>query len=143
MNEEDSDSLIQAAANGDLDKIKEFIKGRDINDLFLGLCSASRENQLHIVEFLVKSGADVNKGNYGGTPLYIAAQNGCQSVVEFLVKSGADINMERRHGTTPLYIAAQKGRQSVVEFLVKSGADINKGRKGGATPLYIAAQNGH
>ena len=57
MNEEDLNSLIQATKKGDLDKIKEYTKGRDINKA---------------------------RTNNGAIPLDIATENGHQFVEEYL-----------------------------------------------------------
>ena len=96
---------------------------------------------------LLKAGADVNKATtgIGGTPLYIAAQEGHENVVEQLLKAGADLNKALRDiSVTPFHVAAFSGHESVVEQLLKAGADVNKATTDdGSTPLHIAAGEGH
>jgi hypothetical protein len=103
---------------------------------------------LDMYRCLVKDlGADVNgaQQNDGGTPLFVAAQNGHLALVKCLVKElGADVNQARRDGSTPLCIAAQQGHLPVVQCLVKEfGANVSQTENEGATPLFMAAQQGH
>jgi ankyrin repeat protein len=77
----------------------------------------------------------VNLAIHGGTPLYIAAQNGRVAVVRCLVlELSADVSQAINDGTTPLFIAAQNG--AVVRCLSKElNADVNKAKHNGIAPL--------
>jgi hypothetical protein len=99
---------------------------------------------LDMYRCLVKDlGADVNgaQQNDGGTPLFVAAQNGHLALVKCLVKElGADVSQTENEGATPLFMAAQQGHLAIARCLVKeAGADVNQARQDGATPLMIAA----
>ncbi len=97
-----------------------------------------------IVEFLLKSGADINKADSNGTtPLKGAIHKGHDRIVQLLLDSGADINKADRNGMTPLEGAIHKGHDRIVQLLLDSGADINKADNDGVTPLFNAALNGH
>jgi ankyrin repeat protein len=52
----------------------------------------------------LKNGADINKSNYGYSPLFIACENGYLEIVELLLKQGADIN-KSNYRYSPLFIA--------------------------------------
>ncbi|CAE7819882.1 Ank2 [Symbiodinium sp. KB8] len=87
----------------------------------------------------------------GGTPLFIAAQNGQLEVVRLLLEASADQDKALEDGATPLFIAAQQGQLEVARRLLEASADKDKARQdgsadkdkaleNGATPLYIAAE---
>lgn len=78
---------------------------------------------LHMVEYLVDHGANVNKRTpWGDTALRMACAEGYEDIVKYLIENGADVNIENGD---PLRWAVQKGRLSIVEFLIKNGADIH------------------
>ena len=82
--------------------------------------------------------------NDGGTPLYIAAQNGHLSVVTaLLANSRVNPNQATIYGKTPLYIAQQNGHLSVVTAFLANLRVNNQATSDGETPLYIAAEYGH
>ncbi|XP_044025682.1 ankyrin repeat and SOCS box protein 2 isoform X3 [Siniperca chuatsi] len=90
------------------------------------LVAVSKE-QLHCVQVLLESGADIDITNYDReTPLY----------------KGADINSQAADGATALYEAAKNGHEEIVELLLSQNADANKPGKTGLLPLHIAAQRG-
>ncbi|XP_063925909.1 uncharacterized protein LOC135139554 [Zophobas morio] len=108
------------------------------------LVLASSGGHKQIVDYLVKSGAEINRSDKEGfTPLYLAAQNGHEEIVKYLVKFGAEIDRCANSGRTPLYAACQNGHQKIVEYLVESGVEINRPDNEGFTPLYLASQNGY
>jgi len=97
---------------------------------------------LKYCKYLVANGADVNAkyGNWGTTPLHLAALDGNVEVVKFLVSKGADVNAKDMHDATPLHYAKPI---EVVKFLVEQGADVNAKTDIGKTPLHNAAQWEH
>jgi ankyrin repeat protein len=59
-----------------------------------------------IVELLVSHGAEVNTvGQFGWTPLHLAAYHGYNNVIDYLIKNGANPNTMDGFGQTPLSIS--------------------------------------
>ncbi len=97
-----------------------------------------------IVEFLLKSGADINKADSNGTtPLKGAIHKGHDRIVQLLLDSGADINKADRNGMTPLEGAIYHGHDRIVQLLLDSGAVRDKADNDGWEPLSAAAALGH
>ncbi|KAJ3651246.1 hypothetical protein Zmor_017296 [Zophobas morio] len=108
------------------------------------LILASKGGHKKIVEYLVKSGAEINRPERdGSTPLFVASHYGHLQTVTYLVKSGAEINGSMNSGFIPLNTAAYNGHELIVALLVKSGADVNRASKNGLTALEGASFNGH
>ncbi len=61
-------------------------------------------HNIHMINFLLKNGADVNATTFSGnTPLHLASGLGMDQVVQLLIRNGADINITNIEGDTPLY----------------------------------------
>ncbi len=140
-----ADSLHQAAADGDVDRVKLLIStGADVNAK-----NADRRTPLHLaaalggkdaVLMLVRSGADINaKDKNSRTPLHIAATAYKTDVVKLFVAGGADVNAKDQAGRTPLHVAVGVGADAIVEVLITGGADVNAKDQAGRTPLHLAA----
>lgn len=112
---------------------------------------AIQENNLEVVNFLIKQGADVNLDGFYGDPKFyslerkpisLATLQGNKEIAELLIKNGADINAGKA-----LNIAAREGNKEIAELLIKNGADIDaKARKNlwgrRETPLMSACKMG-
>ena len=112
---------------------------------------AIQENNLEVVNFLIKQGADVNLDGFYGDPKFyslerkpisLATLQGNKEIAELLIKNGADINAGKA-----LNIAAREGNKEIAELLIKNGADIDaKAEKrlsvGRETPLMSACKMG-
>lgn len=139
-------SLYYACSAKNLPIVEYLLKAgtnANLNKALIGACDGEySEQQLSIVQELIKDGADVNwEGEDYESPLQKASKNGHLSIVKELLKSGADVNLGGKH-EPPLTMACAKGHLKVVKELVKTGADVNLVTKR-TTPLTVACLNGH
>lgn len=107
-------------------------------DSYTPLHIAAERGRLHIVERLIKAGADIdaNAGGWDlGTPLHFAALNGHQLVVQALLDAGAAVNAKTKSKSTPLHFASLRNHEKVVELLLNAGADVNAHDIEHKTPL--------
>jgi ankyrin repeat protein len=125
----------------------------DINGLTL-LHIASWNNQVEIVDMLLKHGATFDKINLniqnhkGETPLHLACLFGHIKIVHLLLREGIDLTLKDCNGFTALHNACNNGHLLVVKALLDWANDTNISIKNdetyyGSTPLYLASQNGH
>ena len=147
--DEKIESLYQAVATGEIEKVKQLISENpevDVRDnrVVTLLHTAAINGYLEIAELLIENGADVNaKNDNGGTPLNVASQQENKDVVELLIDRGANINNQNNNGMTPLHHACRDGFKNIVELLVDKGADIKAKNNNGETPLSLAIRYGH
>jgi cytohesin len=86
---------------------------------------AARNGHIHVAEFLLEKGADINcKGFFGAPGVHWAAINGHKDMVEFLIARGADLGLrDEEFGSTPLGWAVEGRQPEIVELLESHGAD--------------------
>jgi ankyrin repeat protein len=108
------------------------------------LMEAVKKNDADYLTFILSSQKggfkdEINRrGNFGDTPLILAAGNGNLAIVTLLVEHGAAIDGPAgKDDRTALIAAAGRGHAQVVEYLLAKGADIN-GRHKGVTALLAA-----
>lgn len=76
------------------------------------------------VNTLISAGADVNLvGEFGFSPLHLAAQHESPACLEALAKAGADIDAQDSQGQTAYFYAVDYGSESAIETLSSLGAD--------------------
>ena len=128
-----NDSLIQAAQNGNHQRVEELIiTGADVNISDVGdskpvLIKAAEMDHVECLKLLLHAGADANSvDKHGKTALMHPGENGAESCVEVLVLAGADVNTSTSEGYTALMLAAAKGNAKTVNALVNAGAVVNK-----------------
>lgn len=108
--------------------------------------TAVNSDQLPVVEFLYKKGANLNARSIdGSTALHAPARDGHENAVSLLLAAGADANVpaEPEGMVTPLHLAVIGGHIEVVRLLLKNRAAVNAVSKGGITQLDLAYKNGN
>jgi len=138
-------SLVQAAADGDVEQVKSLIeKGADVNGRGKNrnspLHCAADQGHRDVAELLIRKGADADSKNVmGDTPLHVAAFRGNKNVTGLLITEGANVNARRYFGGTPLHCAVWGGRHTeVAQLLIAKGAEVSAKDESGDTPLHYA-----
>merc|ERR1719494_116550 len=126
MSEEESEALLQAARQGDVQHVLNALSTVVIAD---------DGSSLPTVDVNCKG---KHKSNYGWTPLHLAAYFGHKEVVDALLKHGANVNTINGMGDTPLHRAAFTGRRDVVLMLLHHNADVSVINGEGRTPFQMA-----
>ena len=144
--------VFEASALGDLESVRKLVSAnRELVNAFapdgfypLGL--AAYFGHRAIVEFLLKSGADVSllaRNAQKVTALHAGASRGAAEIVNILLEAGAEPNAKQERGFVPLHSAAANGNATVVELLLKHGAAADARADDGKTPADMAAEAGH
>jgi len=98
---------------------------------------------------LIKKGANVNAvGNFGWTPLMVAASKDLFEASLLLIKHGADVNAKNAGNVTPLMWSVNEREISpdaimILNLLINNGADVNAKTKTGRTALIWAKEFNH
>lgn len=145
--------IIPAVSDGDVEKVEALLRDKanvDVNWRAGGggitaLHAAVYENDLEIMQLLIRLGADPNIATRDGlTPLGSATWSGHFEAVRQLLAVGAKVNVqEYRHGQSPLMNAAWKGHRDIVKLLLEHGADRELRNPDGHTALDWARRFGH
>lgn len=154
-------NICQFALKGDIHNFQNMLANRpellnmEDSDGNSPLTQAAAGGHKDIVEFLITSGADINRrsNKSGETPLHSAAIGkilvgilegvclGHKEVAELLISKGANIHARNNEGWTVLHSAVLGSNIELVELLINLGLDVNAKIKDGDTPLHIAAKN--
>ncbi len=142
--------LHKAIGNNEIEKVMNIIDN-DINLLespnprgSTPLCVAASKGYSDIVKYLIKKGADVNKGNiFGSTPLHYAAWASDPELFNALLKAGANINAENNEGQTPLQYACMGGNIDIMNVCISGGTDLKATCKDGSSLIHWAATGGN
>ncbi|XP_070535371.1 death-associated protein kinase 1-like [Ptychodera flava] len=148
------EELLKASKSGNLIKIQELLRNakNGLNSEFVnrkdeyGNCSlhhAAQFGHVHVIEHLLKCGADVNcQSKSGRSPLHWAAHHNQAEVLDVLLKSGANIDLGSKNGATPLHESIERNNFKIVKTLLKRGADFTVLNKKEMSPLYLLARKG-
>lgn len=81
-------------------------------------------------------------GNFGNTPLHIAAIQGDLQAGEILLAAGVEPDVKGESGYTSLHDAAEQGHADFVSLLLRHGANAFLNNDDGDTAWAIASENG-
>ena len=104
------------------------------------LIHAAAYNNIELLKWLVKNGANINfQDRIGYAALHFAGQNKYVDIAAFLLKSGANPNIQDIHGNTPLWKAIFESvdEKRVVKLLLDHGANPNLINKYNKTPANL------
>ena len=106
---------------------------------------AVRNNDVTLVERLIRAGADVKTTNrYGIAAIALACESGSAAIVEKLLTAGVSANATGPYGETALHTCAHAGKVDAAKVLIAHGASLDAGDSWrGQTPLMWAAAQGH
>ena len=145
--------LMNAAENGSLACLEAIVIGhadKDYVNVFSkgglsALIIASAHGNKEAVEFLIKSGADMNAVHDDNqvTALMYAAASGHIEVIKVLVAAGVDLHSLHSNGGTALLEAATGGEPLAMQVLLEAGANHDFVDFDGVTPLMAVASQGH
>ncbi|MCP3940970.1 MAG: ankyrin repeat domain-containing protein [Desulfobacteraceae bacterium] len=125
-------------------------EGSNVNEHYLvtnrstPLWYAAQDQRLQMIQFLIDSGAEVEKKNQLGiTPLMIACAQGSIKAVKLLLKNGAKINVASNDLSTPLMYACIRENLEMTKLFLLRDAQINQADDNGNTPLIFACETGN
>lgn len=110
--------------------------------------NSQSEEDLPIIEYLIKNGADIEAENeIGATPLCLAAEADNLAAINILVFYGADVNHALKSGkfeggTALHFAAASNASLETIEVLIGLGTNVNLKDWRGRLPLHWAAREG-
>ncbi|KAL3890221.1 hypothetical protein ACJMK2_002512 [Sinanodonta woodiana] len=125
------------------------------NNGYTALCTALANQNVDVVDNLVKHGANVNHlTNIKMSPAYVICcegdwsdENDIQTILlpslRILLNAGLNLNIKGLDDSTVLHFASATLNHTVCEFLVKSGADLQATDYLKRTPLHMAVRNRH
>ncbi|MGM7722182.1 M48 family metallopeptidase [Metabacillus sp. Hm71] len=146
----DTPPIIEAAINGDIEKVKKLakdVKDIDVEDYtgFTAMDWSIKAGNVEMVKTLLENGADPNnETSYGMTPLMTAAEKGKPDIVKLLHSAGADLDYQDiEGGMTPLIYAALGENEDTVKVLLELGADQDLKDYSNMTPYMHAIDTGY
>ncbi|XP_067649579.1 serine/threonine-protein phosphatase 6 regulatory ankyrin repeat subunit B-like [Haliotis asinina] len=102
---------------------------------------ASRGGNSAIVQHVLSPSNTNSTGEFGWTPVMVAAVHGHESVFDLLVSKQADLSLVSTSGDSLLHLACRGGNSAIVQHLL-SPSNINSRGMHGWTPVMEAAVNG-
>ncbi|MFJ7886646.1 ankyrin repeat domain-containing protein [Lysinibacillus xylanilyticus] len=142
-----SDNLIQAVENNDLEKVQEILQDssypiNETNDKGeTPLLIATHENYIEVAKLLIEAGADINQqDNIQDSAYLYAGAQGKTEILKYMIEHAEpNQNIVNRYGGNALIPAAEKGHLNNVKLLLLDGkADIDHQNNFGYTALIEA-----
>lgn len=145
LNSEAVSQFLQAAESGDLAQLQVLLAtGVDINATNrqgrTAITLASLKQHYDCVEYLIASGADINRQDQTCfNPFLLACLNNDLHLLRIVLKAHPDLNCLSRFGGVGLTPACEKGHIDIVrELLLHTGINVNHTNFVGWTPLLEA-----
>ncbi|KAF2364038.1 Ankyrin repeat-containing domain [Trinorchestia longiramus] len=148
-----SSQLLLAIRTQDVTRASQLLSsGVDVDTKFAinakrrpALCLSVENNDLAMVQLLLRLGASINQADSTGEcPLHIACSRGYCSLADVLLhQARPNVNARTLQGTTALHAAAAQGSLELIEKLLSHGADFNVQDKNGVSTLHLACSGGH
>jgi ankyrin repeat protein len=144
--------LAEAAAAGDLDRVKYFVDPHPSlaksfsPDGFPVFALACFFGHLGTARYLLEKGADIHAPASNGTgynALTAAVTAGHTEMVRWLLERGLDPNYRYGPGYTPLLAAAANGHLDILKLLLSHGGDPQATANDGKSALAIAIERNH
>jgi ankyrin repeat protein len=108
------------------------------------LCSAAAQGDIPRMRDALKGGAIVDSFSGNWSALMFAAANGQKKAAYFLISQGAAVDLQAEvGGVTALMLAAGTGHLAIVKKLVSSGADVFLTDDNRSTAVGYAITHGH
>ncbi|XP_072123670.1 uncharacterized protein [Mobula birostris] len=144
LKEKDLGKLHKAASAGDLNRLRQLIKKKDVNQLDkqnrAPLHLACANGHADVVALLVENKSNLNIcDNENRSPLMKAVQCEQERCVVILLSHDADPNLVDINGYTALHLAVLIPNVTLATHLLEYGAHIDARDKNGYTPLLLAA----
>lgn len=140
-------ALYHAARYGNLQFVKSLVARKadlELKDITgtTALQRAVGNGHESVVEFLLKSGANVNTfNNDGNTPLMRAVTRKF-NIYKLLLNANVTIEQKNNKGETALHLAVSHNNEAASKDLLGKGANPNVQDNEGWTPLMLAAKHG-
>ena len=141
--------MAQAAAKGDIDSVKEFIKlkkelvnckFKDLTPLML----ATHEGHIEIMKLLLTNGADINaQSEDGTTAVLVAAAGKKENLAIFLINNRASVLILDKNKRSLAHHASYAGMFSLLSKVLQKGCDPNLQDVEGDTALHDAIVKCH
>eukprot|EP01029_Cantina_marsupialis_P013999 TRINITY_DN310001_c0_g1_i1.p1 TRINITY_DN310001_c0_g1~~TRINITY_DN310001_c0_g1_i1.p1 ORF type:complete len:469 (-),score=91.58 TRINITY_DN310001_c0_g1_i1:651-2057(-) len=117
-------TIFTACRDGKIDLVKGFIESgkysinsTDADDA-TPLHHAARNSQIHVCEYLLEIGSNIDAiDSFGCTPLHLAGGWGNTDTVQFLLNKNANNLVENKHNCTPALFAHAMGRPRAEKLL--------------------------
>ena len=141
-------AFLYACRNGDINKMKLLLRGKNINSvnnynnnaLLLSLKSCNRI----AVRFILGKEVDINRVDTSGfTALNLVCKLGYVEELILLIKKGVDINYINSNGYTGFMFACKYGKLDIVKILLEHNAKTNYLCNEGKNGFMLACENGY
>jgi len=115
-------AVIQTLLEHGADANAEVEVSQPVPELFTPVLAAAMHGDADSLEWLLAKGGKVNRqgGNFGPTPLIMAATTASEATIRLLLRAGADAKTKDALGNSPLQWARRRGETSIVRLLDKA-----------------------